>query len=48
MRSIVVAVYQLKADEIFIIPHHDCGMAAVNPDEVIGQNLTNHFISFYS
>ena len=29
MRSIVVAVYQLKADEIFVVPHHDCGMSAV-------------------
>ncbi|WP_110927839.1 beta-class carbonic anhydrase [Bacillus massiliglaciei] len=37
MRSIIVAVYQLKADEIFVIPHHDCGMASVNPDEVIKQ-----------
>lgn len=39
MRSIVVAVYQLKADEIFVIPHHDCGMSAVNPDEVIDQMI---------
>lgn len=39
MRSIVVAVYQLKADEIFVIPHHDCGMSAVNPDEVIGKMI---------
>ena len=39
MRSIVVAVYQLKADEIFVIPHHDCGMSAVNPDEVIAQMI---------
>ncbi|MEH6945966.1 carbonic anhydrase [Bacillus sp. JJ634] len=35
MRSILVAVYELKADEIYVIPHHDCGMAAVNTDEMI-------------
>ncbi len=35
MRSIVVAVYQLKADEIFVIPHHDCGMSYVNTEEII-------------
>ena len=35
MRSILVAVYQLKADEVFVIPHHDCGMASVNVDEVV-------------
>lgn len=39
MRSIVVAVYQLKADEIFVIPHHDCGMSAVNPEEVIDKMI---------
>lgn len=39
MRSIIVAVYELKADEIFVIPHHDCGMSAVNPDEIIGKMI---------
>ncbi|SIC35439.1 Carbonic anhydrase [Mycobacteroides abscessus subsp. abscessus] len=28
MRSILVAVYQLQADEVFVIGHHDCGMSA--------------------
>ena len=35
MRSILVAVYQLKADEVYVIPHHDCGMASVNADAVV-------------
>lgn len=39
MRSIIVAVYELKADEIFVIPHHDCGMSAVNPDEIISKMI---------
>lgn len=36
MRSILVAVYELKADEVFVIGHHDCGMSAVDPDVMIG------------
>lgn len=26
MKSILVSVYHLQADEIFVISHHDCGM----------------------
>ncbi len=32
MRSILVAVYELKADEICVIGHHDCGMSKLNAD----------------
>lgn len=35
MRSILVAVYQLKAEEIFVIGHYDCGMSQLNVDEMI-------------
>lgn len=35
MRSIIVAVYQLEADEIFVIGHHDCGMTGLNSESVI-------------
>jgi carbonic anhydrase len=35
MRSIMVAVYELHADEIFVVAHYDCGMSAVNSDRVI-------------
>jgi carbonic anhydrase len=35
MRSILVAVYELKADEVLIIGHHDCGMSALNADSMI-------------
>jgi carbonic anhydrase len=31
MRSILVAVYELAADEIFVVGHYDCGMSSVNP-----------------
>lgn len=35
MRSLFVAVYELNADEIYIIGHHDCGMASVKPAGII-------------
>src|SRR5699024_2443102 len=30
MKSILVAVYKLHADEVTVIGHHDCGMSKVN------------------
>ncbi|MDQ0430583.1 MULTISPECIES: beta-class carbonic anhydrase [Caryophanaceae] len=35
MRSLLVAVYELNADEIYIIGHHDCGMASINPEKML-------------
>ena len=35
MRSIIIAVYELQADEVFIIGHHDCGMSSIDTDEII-------------
>ncbi|XJZ26584.1 beta-class carbonic anhydrase [Bacillota bacterium Lsc_1132] len=35
MRSILVAVYELYADEVFVIGHHDCGMSALRADKMI-------------
>ncbi|WP_210364816.1 carbonic anhydrase [Bacillus sp. REN3] len=37
MRSLLVAVYQLKAEEVMIIGHYDCGMSGMKPDAVIGE-----------
>jgi carbonic anhydrase len=37
MRSLLVAVYQLKAEEVVIIGHHDCGMSGMKPDIVIDE-----------
>jgi carbonic anhydrase len=34
MRSIIVAVYELQAEEVFVVGHHDCGMTGINPDRV--------------
>lgn len=35
MRSIIVAVYELGADEVFVIGHYDCGMTGMNSEKVI-------------
>lgn len=35
MRSLLVAVYELQAEEVFIIGHYDCGMSAVNSNSMI-------------
>ena len=35
MRSILVAIYELHADEVFVVGHHDCGMSSVNVDSMI-------------
>ena len=39
MRSLLVAVYELQADEIYVIGHYDCGMSAVDPNSMIGHML---------
>lgn len=31
MRSVIVALYELHADEVFVVGHHDCGMSKINP-----------------
>lgn len=39
MRSIVVAVYEFKADEVLVVGHHDCGMSSLNADKTIEKAL---------
>lgn len=34
-RSLIIAVYELNADEIMVIGHKDCGMGSVEPKKVI-------------
>ncbi|CAM3212920.1 carbonic anhydrase [Filibacter tadaridae] len=43
MRSIILAVYELKADEVYIIGHHDCGMSSTNTDHII-ESMVNRGI----
>lgn len=35
MRSILIAVHQLQAEEVLVIAHHDCGMSGLKADPVI-------------
>ena len=35
MRSLIVAVYELRAEEICVVAHHDCGMSAIDPARVL-------------
>jgi carbonic anhydrase len=35
MRSILIAIYQLKAQEVLVIAHYDCGMSGLKPGPVI-------------
>lgn len=44
MRSIMVAIYELHAEEVFVIGHYDCGMTAVHPPEVL-EHAISHGIS---
>ncbi|MFF2887492.1 beta-class carbonic anhydrase [Paenibacillus sp. NPDC057967] len=39
MRSVLVAVYELQADEVFVVGHHNCGMTGLNSQEII-QHMT--------
>lgn len=34
-RSILVAIYELRAKEILVIGHHDCGMAAIDSSRIL-------------
>lgn len=34
IRSLVVAIFMLGVEEIFVIGHYDCGMASVDPDRL--------------
>ncbi|WP_025026856.1 beta-class carbonic anhydrase [Caldalkalibacillus mannanilyticus] len=34
MRSILLAIYELNAEEVFVIGHYDCGMGCVNPNKM--------------
>lgn len=37
MRSLFVAVYELNADEVYIIGHYDCGMSAIDPQSILSK-----------
>ncbi|GGN51299.1 MULTISPECIES: beta-class carbonic anhydrase [Oceanobacillus] len=43
-KSILVAIYKLKAEEVIVIGHHDCGMSDVNI-EALKQSMIDRGIS---
>lgn len=45
MRSMVVAIHELKAEEIFVIGHHHCGMNSVDPKETLQKMIKNNVTS---
>ncbi|MDB5054764.1 MAG: ytiB [Bacilli bacterium] len=49
MRSILVAIYELNADEILVIGHHDCGMTGLNStlllDKAIARGVSQTVMS---
>jgi carbonic anhydrase len=44
MRSILIALYQLKAQEVLVIAHYDCGMSGMKAEPVI-ENMKERGIS---
>jgi len=44
MRSIVTSVFELNAEEIFIIGHHGCGMSQSNPEGTL-QKMINRGVT---
>lgn len=37
MKSILIAIYELTAEEVIVIGHHDCGMNHIKSSEMIGR-----------
>lgn len=49
MKSILVAIYELKAEQIMVIGHHDCGMSHVEPsalqDKMIDKGISKETLN---
>lgn len=39
MKSILVAIYELQAEEVTVIGHHDCGMSHTDPEKLTEKML---------
>lgn len=37
MRSILIAVYELNAEEVYVVGHHDCGMSKLHASSFLDQ-----------
>ena len=41
MRSVIVSLYELNADEIFVVGHHDCGMSKIEPAKTLDKMIAS-------
>lgn len=41
MRSIIVAIYELNAEEVYVVGHNECGMTALNSERVLDKAKAN-------
>ncbi len=41
MRSIIVAIYELDANEVIVVGHHECGMTGLDSNKVIAKMSQN-------
>ncbi|KMY45807.1 carbonic anhydrase [Bacillus sp. FJAT-27916] len=41
MRSVLVAIHALGAEEVFVVGHEDCGMSTIDPDVFIDKMKDN-------
>ncbi len=50
MRSLVIAIYELKVDHVLVIGHHDCGMQSLNSktiqEKMKNRGITNETFKF--
>lgn len=37
MRSIIIALYELQAQEVLVVGHHQCGMTGIEPERIVGK-----------
>lgn len=37
MRSIIVAIYELNADEVLVVGHYECGMTGLDSEKIIAK-----------
>ncbi len=45
MRSLLVAVLELKVKEIMVVAHYDCGMRGLNADAFLGKARSRAFLT---
>lgn len=37
MRSIIISLYELQAQEVLVVGHHQCGMTAIDPEQIVSK-----------